>query len=90
MTTDKELEEEIIQREIDKMKIEYPNWEVPDIDGMYCFSINQAKIMIQESRKETLAEVEKMIKEQYKFNVIDNISRDMILEELQKLKEKEK
>jgi hypothetical protein len=51
----------IIDNEIKKMMIKYPNWEVPDSDGMYCFSINQVKFMLQEVRKDMIKDVGKMI-----------------------------
>jgi uncharacterized protein YwgA len=38
----------------------------------------------QQARKEVIEDVKKMIKEQYKFHVIDLVSRDIILEELKK------
>jgi hypothetical protein len=55
----RELNDEIINRQIKRIKDMYPNWEVPDKNSVYCFSINQANEMLDDMKKEILEKIDK-------------------------------
>lgn len=78
--------ETIIKKYLYKMKEEYPNWNLPEEYDMYCFSINQAREMLNNKERETIEEIEKIL---YGNNDICNHAKNIICIELDKLKEKQ-